>query len=173
MKQGLSTTDGEQAEMVRVCTEDGGYIPAKYSEFVKVFSKTKADTLAAHRSFDHGIDLEPGCKIPHGHIYNLSEVELKTLRAYIETNLANGFIQRSSSPAAAPIVFAHKKDGGLQLCADYRSLYSATIKNRYPVPLILEMLDRLRGAQIFTKLDLQDAYHLIQIKEGDEYKTAF
>jgi len=64
-------------------------------------------------------------------------------------------------------------DGGVRLCGEYRALNSGTIKNRYPLPLISEMLDRLRGAQIFTKLDLQNAYHLIRIKAGDEYKTAF
>jgi hypothetical protein len=98
---------------------------------------------------------------------------LRTLKAYIEANLANGFIQRSSSPAAAPILFAKKKDGGLRLCVDYRALNLATVKNRYPLPLISEMLDRVREARIFTKLDLRGAYNLIRIKEGDEYKTAF
>jgi len=111
--------------------------------------------------------------LPYGRIYNLSEVKLKTLKAYIETNLANGFIQRSSSPAGAPILFAKKKDGRLRLCLDYRALNRASVKNRYPLPLISEMLDRLQGARIFTKLDLRNAYHLIRIKEGDEYKTAF
>ena len=94
-------------------TDDGSYIPNKYTEFVEVFSKTKAETLAPHRSIDHAIDLVPGCQIPYGRIYNLSEVDLNTLKAYIETNLANGFIQRSSSPAAALIFFAKKKDGSL------------------------------------------------------------
>jgi hypothetical protein len=89
MKHGLTSTDGEQPEIGTVCSDDGGFIPAKYSEFVEVFSKTKADTLAPHCSIDHAIDLEPGCKIPYGRIYNLSEAVLKTLKAYIETNLAN------------------------------------------------------------------------------------
>jgi len=98
-----------------VPTDDGGHIPAIYGEFVEVFSKTKAETLPPHRSTDHAIDLEPGYNLPYGRIYNLSEFELRTLKAYIEVNLANGFIQRSSSPAAAPILFAKKKDGGLRL----------------------------------------------------------
>jgi hypothetical protein len=140
---------------------------------VHVLSKDRAETLAPHRPIDHVIDLEPGFKIPYGRIYNLSEVELKTLKAYIETNLANGFIQRSSSPAAAPMLFAKKKDSGLQLCVDYRALNRATVKNRYPVPLISEMLDRLRRARIFTKLDFRNAYLPIRIKAGEEYKTAF
>ena len=145
----------------------------RYKDYVNVFSKDRAETLTPHRPIDHAFDLEPGFHIPYGRIYNLSEVVLKTLKAYIETNLANGFIQRSSSPAAAPILFAKKKDDGLRLCVDYRALNKATVKNRYPLPLISDMLDRLRGAQIFTKLDLRDAYHLIRIKEGDKYITAF
>jgi len=156
-----------------VPTDDGGYIPAIYGDFVEVFSKTKAETLPPHRSTDHAIDLEPGYNLPYGRIYNLSEFELRTLKAYIEANLANGFIQRSSSPVAAPILFAKKKDEGLRLCVDYRALNKATVKNRYPLPLISEMLDRVREARIFTKLDLRGAYNLIRIKEGDEYKTAF
>jgi hypothetical protein len=120
---------------------------------MEVFSKTKAETLPPHRPVDHATDLEPGYKLPSGRIYNLSEFELKTLKAYIETNLANGFIQRSSSPAAAPILFAKTKDGGLRLCVDYRALNLGTVKNRYPLPLISEMLDRVRGARIFTRLD--------------------
>ena len=77
-------------------------------------------------------------------------MELAALKAYIETNLENGFIQRSSSPAAAPILFLKKKDGSLRLCVDYRALNSITVKNRYPLPLISEILDRVRGATIFT-----------------------
>jgi hypothetical protein len=140
---------------------------------VDVFSETKVETLPPHRSTDHAIDLEPGYNLPYGRIYNLSEFELRTLKAYIEANLANGFIQRSSSPAAAPILFAKKMDGGLRLCVDYRAFNKATVNNRYPLPLISEMLDRVREARIFTMLDLRGAYNIIRIKEGDEYKTAF
>jgi hypothetical protein len=93
-----------------VPTDYGGHIPAIYGEFVEVFSKDKAETLPPHGSTDHAIDFEPGDNLPYRQIYNLSEIELRILKAYIEANLANGFIQRSSVPAAAPIVFAKKKD---------------------------------------------------------------
>jgi hypothetical protein len=99
----------------------------RYKDYVDVFSKERAETLAPHRPIDHVIDLEPDFKLPYGRIYNLSEVELETLKAYIETTLANGFIQRSSLPAAAPVLFAKKKDGGLRLCVDYRALNKATV----------------------------------------------
>jgi len=93
-----------------VPTDDEGHIPATYGEFVEVFSKDKAQTLPPHRPTDHAIDLEPGYNLPYGRIYNLSEFELRMFKAYIEANLANGFIQQSSSPAAVPILFAKKKD---------------------------------------------------------------
>jgi len=114
MKIGI---DIENAEMVM--TDDGGLIPAQYQDFVEVFSMVKADTLPPHRPTDHAIDLEPGYKLPYGRIYNLSEFELKTLKAYIDTHLASGFVQWSSSPAAAPILFPIEKDGGQRLCVDY------------------------------------------------------
>jgi hypothetical protein len=125
----------------RVCTDDGGYIPTKYSECVEDFSKTKAVTLAPHRLVDHAIDIEPCYQFPYGQIYNLSEVELRTLKAYIETNLADGFIQQSASPAAAPILFGKRNDRSLRLCVNYRALNNATVKNRYPLPLFSQMLD--------------------------------
>ena len=89
--------------MERLCTDDGGYIPAKYSEFVEVFSKTIAETLAPHRLIDQAIVMEPGYQLPYAVVYNLSEVELRTLKAYIETNLAHISTQQSSSSAAASI----------------------------------------------------------------------
>ena len=86
-------------------------------------------------------------------------MELKTLKAYIEINLANGFIRPSKSPAGAPILFDQKSDGSLRLCVDYQGLNNLTIKNRYPLPLIGELLDRLGRAKQFTQLDLTSAYH--------------
>lgn len=148
-------------------------VPKEYHDFLDVFSKTEADALPPHRSYDHSIDLEPGSAPPFGPIYRLSEVELETLRTYLDENLAKGFIRSSNSPAGAPILFVKKKDGTLRLCVDYRGLNRITRKNRYPLPLIDSLLDRLREARYFTKLDLRGAYHLIRIAAGDEWKTAF
>jgi len=145
----------------------------RYKTYVDIFSKVRAVTLAPHWPIDHPIDLEPDFNLPYGWIHNLVEIKLKTLEALIETNLANGFFLRSSPAAAAPNLFAKRKDGGLRLCVDFRALTKASVKNIYTPPLSTEMLDRLRGAQIFTKLDVRDAYHLIRIKEGDEYKPGF
>jgi hypothetical protein len=84
-----------------------------------------------------------------------------------------GWIRPSTSPAGSLILFVKKLDGSLRVCVDYRGLNELTVKNRYLLPRIDEMMDRLVGAKVFTKIDLCDAYHRIRIKKGDEWKTVF
>ena len=87
--------------------------------------------------------------------------------------VAEGKIQRSKSAAGAPIVLVRKANGEFKLCVDYRGLNKVTLKNRYLIPLISELKERLNKAKIFTKLDLKNSYYLIRIVKGDEFKTAF
>uniref|UniRef100_A0A8C5MK70 Gypsy retrotransposon integrase-like protein 1 n=1 Tax=Leptobrachium leishanense TaxID=445787 RepID=A0A8C5MK70_9ANUR len=110
---------------------------------------------------------------PRGKVYPLSIKENQIMEEYIKENLERGFIRRSSSPAGAGFFFVSKKEGDLCLCIDFRGLNKITIKNVYPIPLISELFDRLRGSAVYTKLDLRGAYNLIRIKEGHEWKTAF
>lgn len=95
------------------------------------------------------------------------------MEKYLKEALDNGFIRTSTSPAGAGFFFVEKKDGDLRPCIDYRGLNRITIKNRYPLPLMTSAFEILQGATIFTKLDLRNAYHLVRIREGDEWKTAF
>ncbi|HEX8609391.1 MAG TPA: reverse transcriptase domain-containing protein [Pedobacter sp.] len=149
-------------------------VPQEYHEYLDLFKKKQGDKLPPHRPhIDHKIEFIPGGQPTFGPTYNLSNDELKELKKYMDENLAKGFIRTSKSPCAAPILFTKKKDGTLRLCVDYRALNKITIKNRYPLPLIGETLDQLKGAKLFTKLDLRGAYNLIRIAEGDEWKTAF
>ena len=149
-------------------------VPAKYSDFADVFSADLASELLKHTGINnYAIELVKGQQPPYGPIYSLRPVEIKTLKAYIETNLANGFIRPSKSPIGAPILFDRKLNGSLRLCIDYRGFNNLTIKNRYPLPLIGESLDRLGRAKRFTQLNLTSAYHRMRIREGDEWKTAF
>ncbi len=148
-------------------------VPPEYLNYVYFFSERAANELPKHGPQDHAIDLVDGGTVPFGPLYNLSASELKVLRDYINENLAKGFIRASTSPAGAPILFVKKKDGTLRLCVDYRGLNRVTIKNRYPLPLISEALDRLVSAKVYTKLDIRSAYNLVRIREGDEWKTAF
>ena len=103
----------------------------------------------------------------------MSALELVEMKKYVTSYLANGFIRPSTSLATALVMFMAKPDGKLRLVVDYRGLNKITVKNRYPLPLIPEMLDRLHKARIFTKNDLRNAYHQVRVKEGDEWKTAF
>jgi len=148
-------------------------IPDAYADFAPLFQDREPGTLPPHRPYDHSIPLEPEAQVPFGPLYTLSQKELEELRSYIDENLKKGFIRRSESPAGAPVLFVPKKDSKLRLCVDYRGLNKITVKNRCPLPLISETLDRLSTAKIFTKLDLKGAYNLVRVAEGDEWKTAF
>src|SRR5262249_3265007 len=90
-----------------------------------------------------------------------------------DDNIANGFIRSSRSSHGTPVLFVKKKDGSLRLCVDFRGLNRITKKDRYPLPLISDLLDAPRKARIYSKIDLRHAYHLVRIAEGDEWKTAF
>ncbi|CAM4706099.1 unnamed protein product [Leuciscus chuanchicus] len=147
-------------------------IPPEYRAFQDVFSKQLATTLPPHRPWDCAIDLLPGATLPHGKVYPLSIPEQKAMEEYVEEALRQGYIRPSTSPAASSF-FVGKKDGGLRPCIDYRILNAATVKYRYPLPLVPSALEQLRSAKIFTKLDLRSAYNLVRIREGDEWKTAF
>jgi hypothetical protein len=103
----------------------------------------------------------------------MSETELKALKEYIDEMLGKGFIRASKSPIGAPVLFARKKDGTLRMCIDFRALNRVTIKNKYPLPLVGDLIDWLRKAKIFTKLDLRVGYNNVRIAEGHEWKTAF
>ena len=149
-------------------------VPAEYSDHSNVFSAEHPVELPENTGMNElAIKLEKGKQPPFGPIYSLGPVELETLKTYIETNLANGFIRPSKSLARAPILFDGKPDRSLRLCVDYRGLNNLTIKNRYLLPLIGESLDRLGRAKRFTQLDLTNAYHRMRIREGDEWKMAF
>ena len=139
-----------------------------------MFSKNKAHEFPPNRGpLDHHIHLEEGSKPIFDPIYNLSETELQVLKEYIDENLQKRFIHPSTSPFGAPVLFIKKPDGSLRLCVDYRALNSMTIKNRYPLPLISELLDRMKGAKYFTKIDVRDAFNHLCIALGHEFKTAF
>ena len=118
-------------------------LPLKYTDFADVFSEEEANHLLDENTRQHPIELIDGQEPLYSLIYNLSEKELKVLQEYLRSSLQHGWIQQSSSPAGALILFVPKKDSGLQLCMDYCSLNKITVKNHYPLPLISKTLDRL------------------------------
>ncbi|XP_057708757.1 uncharacterized protein tanc1b isoform X4 [Corythoichthys intestinalis] len=148
-------------------------VPAEYHDLQHVFSEERAKTLPPHRPYDCAIELLPNAALPSSRLYQVSKPEQEAMREYISSSLAAGLIRPSSSPLGAGFFFVGKKDGGLRPCIDYRGLNEITIKNKYPLPLLDSAFAPLKSATVFTKLDLRSAYHLVRIREGDEWKTAF
>ncbi len=148
-------------------------VPEAYHDLRGVFSMSRASSLPPHRPYDCAMDLLPGTSLPKGHLYSLSRPEREAMERCIRDSLVAGIIRPSSSPAGAGFFFMEKKDGLLRLCIDYRGLNDITVKNRYPLPLMSSAFELLQGSTIFTKLYLRSAYHIVRIREGDEWKTAF
>ncbi|GJP86532.1 hypothetical protein CLOP_g16546, partial [Closterium sp. NIES-67] len=105
--------------------------------------------------------------------FRLTQPEFEELQQQLDYLLTKGFIRPSTSPYAAPILFNLKKDGGFRMCIDYRALKRITIKSRYPIPRADDLLDQLRGADYFSKIDLRGGYHQIRVAAEDCHKTAF
>jgi len=151
-----------------------GKVPMEFRPYLGIMGKEAEDALPVHRPYDCQINLQEGSTSPWGPIYPLSEEELQVLREWLKDVERTGKIRRSTSSAGSPILFVPKRDGrGLHLCVDYRALNRITIPNRYPLPLMQELQDRVQGAQWLTKMDLKNGFHLIRVREGDEWKTAF
>lgn len=132
-----------------------GQIPVLYANFTDVMADPTDAGLTPKTKVKHSINLViDTMTIPFRLIYPLSGKELEALRVYLNKALTKGWIQPSESPTSALILFVPKKDGTLQLYVDFQGLNKVTIKNRYPLPLILEILDHLSGTSCFTKLDL-------------------
>ena len=142
-------------------------------EYKEVFLDKLSYGPPPKRIVDHKIDMAPGETPPHKSPYRLSVAELDELKCQINNLLDQGWIRPSTSPYGAPVLFIPKKDGKLRLCVNYWALNRVTTKNWYPLPKVEELMDRLHGAQYFTKIDLSSGYHQIKVKEADIHKTAF
>ena len=105
--------------------------------------------------------------------YRMAPTELKELKNQLQELLDKGFIRPSVSPWGAPVLFVKKKDGTLRMCIDYRQINKVTVKNKYPLPRIEDLFDQLRGASVFSKIDLRSGYYQLRVKEVDVPKTAF
>ncbi|GJP58278.1 hypothetical protein CLOP_g22985 [Closterium sp. NIES-67] len=141
--------------------------------YPEIFPDDLPSGLPPERPQDHKIELEPSTQPTVRTQWRLTQSELQELRNQLDYLLAKGFIRPSTSPFAAPILFTPKKDSGLRMCTDYRALNRVTIKSRYPIPRTDELIDNLRGARYFSKIDLRGGYHQIRVFADDCHKTAF
>ena len=159
-----------------VFAADGSSRDNRAEGLIKEFSDVFADLpsgLPPERDVGHVIKLTPEASPQFRPIYRLSPLEMEELKKQITKLLEQGFIQPSSSPWGAPILFVAKADGSLRMCTDYRALNKVTQKDRYPLPRIDDLFDQLQGAKHFSSLDLQQGYYQVRISDEDAPKTAF
>lgn len=143
------------------------------AEFSDVLVDTLPPGLPPDRGVPHTIPLAPGAAPTFRPMYRMSPAETRELQKQVTDLLAKGHIQPSTSPFAAPVLFVEKADGSLRMVIDYRALNRITVKNRYPLPRIDELIDRMQGCTVFSKLDLASGYNQIRITQEDIKKTAF
>jgi hypothetical protein len=142
------------------------------SEFPYVFPEELLG-MPPKRKVEFTIELIPGTTPISKRAYRVSGPELVELKKQIEELLEKGYIRPSTSPWAAPVLFLEKKYGTKRMCIDYISLNEVTIKNKYPLPRIEDLFDQLRGASVFSKIDLRSVYHQLRIRPSDIPKATF
>jgi hypothetical protein len=149
-------------------------LPKIFSKYRSVFKKKPSECLPTRKPCDHAMDLKPDFVPWDCKVYPITPEEQKRLEEFINENRCKGYIHPSKSPNASPYFFVAKKDSNqLRPCQNYHHLNDATIKNTYPLPQVGDLLDKLKGAKRFTKLDLRWRYNNVWIKEGNKWKAAF
>ncbi|KAF5804296.1 putative nucleotidyltransferase, Ribonuclease H [Helianthus annuus] len=175
MKTASCIREGSIVYLISIITNTKGKevkdIPV-VSQFSDIFPE-ELPGLPPDREVEFRIHLLPGTAPIAKAPYRLAPAEMQELKKQLDELLEKGFIQPSSSPWGAPILFVKKKDGSMRMCIDYRELNKVTIKNRYPLPRIDDLFDQLQGARFFSKIDLRSGYHQLKVQEEDIPKTAF
>jgi hypothetical protein len=128
-----------------------------------VFSEVTG--LPLDREIEFSIDLMPATQPIHKAPYRMAPTELQELKEQLQELFDRGFIWPSVSPWGAPVLFVKKKDGSMRMCIDYRELNRVTVKNRYPLRRIDDLFDQLKGASVFSKIDLLSGYHQLRVQE--------
>ena len=148
-------------------------VSKEYHKFLKVFSKKEFKHMPLRKPWDHTIDLKDMFKLKKECIIPLSPAEQEEVTAFLDDQLKKGYICPSKSPQTSPVFFVPKKDGKKQMVQDYHYLNEHMVKNNYLLPLIVQLIDKLQGAKLFTKMDLRWGYNNVHIAENDEWKAAF
>jgi hypothetical protein len=184
----LTTPDGKELEYVaepvvtakgianrvkinQLGASQGSEVPV-VNAFLDVFPK-ELPGMPPDRDIEFVIVLKPGTAPIYKTPFRMTTPELAELKEHIRELLEKGFIHPSSSPWGAPVIFVSKKDGTQRLCVDYCALNEVTVKNKYSLPRIDDLFDPLRGACVFSKINLRSGYHQLKVRGCDIPKTSF
>ena len=172
-KDFISVEQRREDVLKQVAPENRSQLQEILRDFQDVFPEKLPAGMPPQRPVELEIREEPDSKPPSRPPYRLSPVEQEELETQLQDLLAQGFVRPSVSPYGAPVLFAPKKDGRWRMCIDYRALNKQTVKDKFPLPRIDELLESLGKARVFTALDLASGYHQIGIAEDSIEKTAF
>ena len=149
-------------------------VPPQFHEYLKVFSDEKSTWFPKSTPWDHKIEMKAGFEPKSFKIYPITPEEDTMTKAFINDNLEKGYIRPSKSPMATPFFFVNKKGTSKKWpCQDYCYLNNWTVKNTYPLPLISDIMDKVKTMKYFTKMGVRLGYNNVRIHEGDEWKAAF
>ena len=129
-------------------------VPQRFHKWLKVFGKVKSKRMLVRKVWDHAIDLSDDLEASKARVYSLSKNKKKEVQKFINEHLKKGYIRPSKLPQTLPVFFVGKKDGEKCMVIDYRRLNKQTIKNNYPLPLIMDLVDSMGNKRVFTKIDL-------------------
>jgi len=145
----------EEEEAIKSEEEAKRLVLEKFHEWIKVFGKKQSERISTRKVWDHAIEVKEGFVLRKGKVYLLSREEREEVREFIREQLRKEYIRPSKSPQTVPVFFVGKKDGKKRMVQDYRYLNEWTIKNNYPLPLILDVLENIGTKKVFTKMDLR------------------
>ena len=163
----------EKEEVAKSEAEAKKLVPEKFHKWIKVFGKKQSERMPTRKLWNHTIDVKKGFMPRKGKVYPLSREEREEVREFVKEQLRKEYIRPSKSPQTVLVFFVGKKDGKKRMVQDYHYLNEWTIKNNYPLPLILDVLENIGTKKMFTKMDLQWGYNNVRIKEGDKWKAVF